>query len=67
MRRQGIDAPYLKVLEDVFRESKRAIIFYNKSEEIPFKKGGRQGDTLSPKVFTAYLEEIFSSLECDDT
>ena len=36
------------------------------SEKIRFKGGVRQGDTISPKFFTATLESIFRRLNCEN-
>ena len=66
LRRQGIDEPYIRVLEDIYRDSTTTIKLHKKSEKIPIKKGVRQGDTISPKLFTACLEEIFKKLEWEN-
>ena len=36
------------------------------SETIRKKRGVRQGDTISPKLFTATLESIFGRLNCEN-
>ena len=35
------------------------------SDEIAIQKGFRQKDTISPKLFTAVLEEVFKNLEME--
>ena len=35
---------------------------YKESEKIRIKRGVRQGDTISPKLFTATLKSIFRRL-----
>ncbi len=53
-------------MEDIYRDSTATIQLHKKSRIIPIRKGVRQGDTISPKLFTACLEEIFKKLEWDD-
>ena len=38
-------------------------MLHRESNEIPIRKGVRQGDTISPKLFTATLEDLFRSLD----
>ncbi len=66
LRQQGVDELYIKVLEDIYRDRTATIQLHKKSRKIPIKKCVRQGDTISPKSFTACLEEIFKRLEWDD-
>ncbi len=58
-RRQGVNESYIKILENIYRDITATIRLLKKSDKIPVKKGVRQGDTRSPKVFTACLEEAF--------
>ena len=62
LRNQGIEERYVKLLEDIYRGSTATIKLHKTSDKIPIKKGVRQGDTISPKLFTACLEEIFKKL-----
>ena len=39
------------------------IRLHKDSERISIKKGVRQGDTMSPKLFTAVLEQVFKTLD----
>ncbi len=66
LRQQGVDELYIKVLEDIYRDNTATIQLHKKSRKIPIRKGVRQGDTISPKLFTACLEEIFKKSEWDD-
>ncbi len=49
LRQQGIDELYIKVLQDIYRDSSATIQLLKKSRKIPITKGVRQGDTISPK------------------
>ena len=39
---------------------------HKESEKIRIKRGVRQGDTISPKLFTATLESIFRRLNLEN-
>ncbi len=65
-RQQGVDELYIKVLEDIYRHSTETTKLHKKNTRIPIRKVVRQGDTISPKLFTACLDEIFKKLEWDD-
>ncbi len=66
IKRQGVDKPYIKILEDIYRDSTATIKLHQNSRKIPIKKGVRQGDTISPKLLTACLDEVFKNLEWED-
>ena len=38
-------------------------MLHRESNEIPIRKGVRQDDTISPKLFTASLEDLFRNLD----
>ncbi len=62
----GVDELYIKVLEDIYRDSTATIQLHKKSRKTPIRKGVKQDDKISPKLFTVRLEEIFKKLEWDD-
>ena len=66
LRKQGIQETYVRTLEDVYTNSTATIKLHKDSERIPIGKGVRQGDTISPKLFTACLEEVFKNLEWEN-
>ena len=66
IRKQGIDEAYVQTLEDIYNDGSATIKLHKESKKIPIKKGVRQGDTISPKLFTATLEDIFRNLEWDN-
>ncbi|MCJ3464053.1 hypothetical protein LNY58_26555, partial [Klebsiella pneumoniae] len=39
------------------------IVLHKESSKIPIRKGVRQGDTISPVLFTACLQEVFRTLD----
>ena len=38
-------------------------MLHRESNEIPIRKGVRKGDTISPKLFTATLEDLFRNFD----
>ncbi len=40
--------------------------YIKRARKIPVKKGVKQGDKISPKLFATCLEEVYRNLEWDD-
>lgn len=59
---QGIDDAYIELLKDIYTNCTARIYMHKKTETIKINRGVRQGDTISPKLFTATLESIFRKL-----
>ena len=53
---------YIDLLKDIYTNSSVTVHLHKKSNKINIKRGVRQGDTISPKLFTATLESIFRTL-----
>ena len=66
LRKHGVEEPYVKVIEDIYNGSTASIRLHKMSNKISMEKGIRQGDTISPKLFTACLEEIFRRLNWEN-
>ena len=62
LKNQGIDESYIITLADIYRDGSTKTKLHKESNPIPIRKGVRQGDTISPKLFTAGLEDIFRNL-----
>ncbi|KAH7695018.1 reverse transcriptase [Aphelenchoides avenae] len=63
---QGVHRLYIDVLEDIYEDGETLITLFDKPIRIPIRRGVRQGDTISPKLFTAALEMIFRELRWDE-
>jgi len=51
-------------MEDIYTEATAVIhLDNNVTKPINIKRGVRQGDTISPKIFTAAMEEVFKNLD----
>lgn len=63
-----INSRYIKLLENIYDQATMVVrvdedLITNK---IPVGKGVRQGDTISPKLFTLALEDVFKTLHWDN-
>ncbi|KAK6741827.1 hypothetical protein RB195_009601 [Necator americanus] len=63
---QGVHTQYIKVLRELYSNFTTGIAPFYKNIIIDVKRGIRQGDTISPKIFTATLENALRKLEWDD-
>lgn len=52
---KGIVKTYIRLLHDVYKRCKSRITLHSNSD----KKGIQHGDTVSPKMFTAFFEWMF--------
>ncbi|KAK6750571.1 hypothetical protein RB195_002504 [Necator americanus] len=55
---QGVDASYVRTLANCYDRCTTRIQLFHRPFTIPIGKGVRQGDTISPKLFTAMDNEI---------
>lgn len=59
---QGVNANYIKLLKEANSGCTTDITLFDTPLRIPVEKGVKQGDTISPKLFTACLEMVFRRL-----
>ncbi|KAK6764571.1 hypothetical protein RB195_024770 [Necator americanus] len=63
---QGVPTPYIKTFRQLYSNfTTKSSAFYN-NVMICVKRGVRQGDTISPKIFSVTLENAMRGLEWDD-
>jgi hypothetical protein len=63
LRKQGVENAYQDIIKDIYSRAKSKIKVNLDDVTVPMKRGVRQGDTISPKLFTATLEDIFRDIE----
>ncbi len=62
LREQGIEDVYIKLLKDIYTNNSVTVHLHKESNKINIRRRERQGDTISPKLFTAALESVFRRL-----
>lgn len=65
LKNQGVEHKYIRIIKNIYAKSTAKIKLEKEGKEIKINRGVRQGDPLSPKLFTAVLEEIFRKLNWD--
>nr|CDJ88998.1 RNA-directed DNA polymerase (reverse transcriptase) domain containing protein [Haemonchus contortus] len=63
---QGVPTQYIRILRELYDNFTTRISPFYKEVIINVKRGVRQGDTISPKLFSAALENIMRHLEWED-
>ena len=63
---QNINKTYVETLKFIYSNATSTFKLHNNSNKVPIRRGVRQGDTISPKLFTAVLEGIFKNLNWED-
>ena len=67
LRKINVKEDNVQILENIyFNATARIHIDGMESEPFPIKRGVRQGDPISPKLFTAAIEDIFRKAELTD-
>uniref|UniRef100_A0A7I4YAI8 Reverse transcriptase domain-containing protein n=1 Tax=Haemonchus contortus TaxID=6289 RepID=A0A7I4YAI8_HAECO len=63
---QGVPTQYIRMLRELYDSFTTRISPFYKEVIVNVKRGVRQGDTISPKLFSAALENIMRHLEWED-
>ena len=66
LENQSIPTTYINMLKHIYNHCFAFIRQYEDSTTFQLHKGVRQGDPISPKLFTASLEEIFRNLNWEE-
>lgn len=63
LRNQGVEHKYIRIIKNIYTGTTAKIKIEKEGCDIDILRGVRQGDPLSPKLFTAVLEEVFRKLD----
>jgi endonuclease/exonuclease/phosphatase family metal-dependent hydrolase len=62
LHNQCIDPSYIQLITTIYKNSTAAIKLQSSGTTFDIQKGVKQGDPLSPKLFTSTLEDVFRKL-----
>ncbi|KAE9418145.1 hypothetical protein Angca_008292, partial [Angiostrongylus cantonensis] len=63
---QGVPTQCIKILRELQKNFTTKISPFYSDINVDVKRGVRQGDTISPKLFTATLQNVMQTLEWDN-
>ncbi|CAG9565547.1 unnamed protein product [Danaus chrysippus] len=64
LQRCQVDYRYIEALKGLYENATMSVRLQDQtSKPIPLQRGVRQGDVISPKLFTAALEDVFKALD----
>ncbi|VDM61441.1 unnamed protein product [Angiostrongylus costaricensis] len=62
---QGVPTQYIKILHELYKNFTTKISPFYNNINIDVKRGARQGDPISPKIFASTLHNVIRTLERD--
>ena len=65
LEKHGVPSKIINIIKETYNKGTAQIQTEKLSEKIKIQKGVRQGDTLSPIMFTAAVEEIFKRIPAE--
>ena len=57
LENQRVDQAYITILRDLYNGATSVLKLHRDSDKIKLEKGATQGDNISPKIFTACLQD----------
>lgn len=62
----GIESKWVRIIKQIYSNNEAYVMTDKKGEYFPINRGVRQGDPMSPVIFSAVLEQIFRTLNWDN-
>jgi hypothetical protein len=66
LNQSRIDYRYTSLIKNIYENATSSIRLHEDTEKFSLGRGVRQGDNISPKLFTAALESIFKNTQWQD-
>ena len=67
LENQGVEAAYITLLRDLYNGATSTLKLHRDRDKIKLQRGVRQGDNISPKLFTACLQDsIINKINWED-
>ena len=66
LKNQNIPEKYVRIVKNIYETSSASISLGKCGEKFYLKRGVKQGDPMSPKLFNAVLESVFRSLKWEN-
>lgn len=66
MRNARIDQRYINLVEKIYSKATLKIRLHELTNKVEIQRGVRQGDIISPKMFTLVLEDVFKRLRWEN-
>ncbi|KAE9412490.1 hypothetical protein Angca_005486, partial [Angiostrongylus cantonensis] len=63
---QGVPIQYVKIHRELYKNFTTKISPFHNDINVDVKRGVSQGDTISPKLFTATLQNVMRTLQWDN-
>lgn len=63
LKSQNVERKYINILKYLYSNSSSRVKLETVGPEFPIRRGVRQGDPISPRIFIAVLESIISELD----
>lgn len=66
LQNSRIDHRYTNLIRNIYQNATLIVKTHSETNKVKMKKGVRQGDTISPKLFTLCLEDVFKNFNWEN-